>query len=43
MADHREREQARADLKTAFLGFALALTVLAIVIGGASALAMFLH
>jgi hypothetical protein len=43
MVDQHEREMARADLKTAATGVAFALVVLAIVMGGASVLAIALH
>jgi hypothetical protein len=43
MIDEKERAQARADLRTAFMGFGLALVMLAVIMGGASALALVLH
>jgi hypothetical protein len=43
MVTEQEREQARADLKIAFMGFGLAVVVLAVIMGGASLLAIVLH
>jgi hypothetical protein len=43
MVTEEQRAQARADLKIAFMGFGLAAVVLAIIMGGASFLAIVLH